>query len=117
MRMSSGSEAPVARRMTRRQWSCPMTPEARPTRAGSTVGPPTPVVSSRIGAEGLHLVPDRHLTVCTELAGMADGIIEAIRRPEEARDRAEEGRRLVARRYDWDKLAEAFVEQDPQHLH
>jgi glycosyltransferase involved in cell wall biosynthesis len=70
----------------------------------------TPVVSSRVGAEGLHLVPGRHLTVHNEPGHLADGLIEAIRRPEEARDQAEEGRRLVARRYDWDTLADRLDE-------
>jgi glycosyltransferase involved in cell wall biosynthesis len=70
----------------------------------------TPVVSSRVGAEGLHLVPGRHLTVSIELSHMADGLIDAVLRPEEARDQAEEGRRLVAQRYDWDTLADRLDE-------
>jgi glycosyltransferase involved in cell wall biosynthesis len=70
----------------------------------------TPVVSSRVGAEGLHLVPGRHLTVGIEPSHMADGLIDAILRPEEAKDQAEEGRRLVAQRYDWDTLADRLDE-------
>jgi glycosyltransferase involved in cell wall biosynthesis len=70
----------------------------------------TPVVSSRVGAEGLHLVPGRHLAVCTEFSDLAPAVIDAVRRPEEARDAAEEGRRTVTKRYDWDSLAERLDE-------
>jgi len=70
----------------------------------------TPVVSSRVGAEGLHLVPGRHLTVSSEVGHMADGLVEALRLPEGARDQGEEGRRVMTQRYDWDILAERLDE-------
>jgi glycosyltransferase involved in cell wall biosynthesis len=70
----------------------------------------TPVVSSRVGAEGLHLVPGRHLTVSSDLAGVAEGLIHAIRRPDEASEQAEDGRRVVVKRYDWDQLSERLDE-------
>jgi glycosyltransferase involved in cell wall biosynthesis len=65
----------------------------------------TPVVSTKIGAEGLHLMPDRHLTIVESELQMAEAIIAAIDDPELARDRAEDGRRVVAKRYDWNPLA------------
>ncbi len=70
----------------------------------------TPVVSSRVGAEGLHLVPGRHFTVSSDLTGVAEGLIHAIRRPDEAREQAEDGRRVVVKRYDWDQLSDRLDE-------
>jgi polysaccharide biosynthesis protein PslH len=65
-----------------------------------------PVVSTVIGAEGLHLEPGRHLTVVASVDEMANALVQAIRRPEEARERAERGRKRVLSRYDWDALAD-----------
>jgi polysaccharide biosynthesis protein PslH len=65
-----------------------------------------PVVSTRVGAEGLHLENGRHLTVVEGVEDMASALAAAIRAPEQARRMAEEGRRLVRERYDWDVLAD-----------
>jgi polysaccharide biosynthesis protein PslH len=65
-----------------------------------------PVVSTAIGAEGLHLEPGRHLTVVQGVDEMAESLVRAIRQPEEAREIAECGRRRVLERYDWDALAD-----------
>jgi glycosyltransferase involved in cell wall biosynthesis len=65
-----------------------------------------PVVSTRIGAEGLHLENGRHLTVVERTEDMAHALVDCIRVPEEARRMAEQGRRLVRDRYDWDVLAD-----------
>ena len=70
----------------------------------------TPVVSTKIGAEGLHLAADRHLTVVDSEVKMADAIIEAIRDPEWQCGIADDGRRVVAKRYDWDPLAKKLGE-------
>src|SRR5262249_34426072 len=52
-----------------------------------------PVVSTRIGAEGLSLEPGRHLTVTDHTAGFAEALLECLRSPESARVQAERGRR------------------------
>ena len=70
----------------------------------------TPVVSTRVGAEGLTLTPGRDLIVTDDVAGMADAIVEGIRRPEQLQDTAEEGRRAVLRLYDWGLIAERLDE-------
>lgn len=64
-----------------------------------------PVVSTRIGAEGLDLRPGRHLVVVESIRDMAAALVESIRNPQTARDMAELGRQVVLERYDWDILA------------
>jgi glycosyltransferase involved in cell wall biosynthesis len=66
----------------------------------------TPVVSTRIGAEGLHLEADHHLGVVEQIEDLVGGIVLAIRAPEAAQAQAERGRQQVLERYDWDRLAE-----------
>jgi glycosyltransferase involved in cell wall biosynthesis len=70
----------------------------------------TPVVSTRVGAEGLNLTPDRDLIVTDGHEPMADAIIEGIRGFEALRDTAEEGRRKVLAQYDWGPLADKLDE-------
>jgi glycosyltransferase involved in cell wall biosynthesis len=65
-----------------------------------------PVVSTRVGAEGLCLRPGRELTVVEGVDELAPAIVAALRDPEAARRQAEAGRREVLRRYDWDRLAD-----------
>jgi len=64
-----------------------------------------PVVSTRVGAEGLRLVSGRDLVVVDEVESMADAIVDDIRHPDAAQARAASGRRLVLEQYDWDALA------------
>ncbi|MDB5310070.1 MAG: hypothetical protein JWO38_4272 [Gemmataceae bacterium] len=66
----------------------------------------TPVVSTRIGAEGLKLTPGRDLIQIDGTEGMADAIVRGIRRPDEMEDVADQGRRTVLARYDWGPLAD-----------
>jgi glycosyltransferase involved in cell wall biosynthesis len=65
-----------------------------------------PVVSTRLGAEGLELAPGRDLVVVEGVEQTADALLECIREPNRAREMAENGRRVVRERYDWDVLAE-----------
>jgi glycosyltransferase involved in cell wall biosynthesis len=65
-----------------------------------------PVVSTRIGAEGLHLRDGEHLTISEGIADMAEAIAGCLRQPDAALTRAEAGRKLVCERYDWDALAD-----------
>ncbi len=65
-----------------------------------------PVVSTRIGAEGLCLEPDRHLSVVEEMDDMVPAILACIRDHPARMRQAEAGREQVLRQYDWDSLAE-----------
>jgi glycosyltransferase involved in cell wall biosynthesis len=65
-----------------------------------------PVVSTVVGAEGLHLQAGRHLDVVPGVEEMADALMRVIRTPEQARDRADRGRQIVLKRYNWDTLAD-----------
>jgi glycosyltransferase involved in cell wall biosynthesis len=64
-----------------------------------------PVVSTRIGAEGLELHNGRHLVVVESVGDMAAALIDSIRNPQRAREVTELGRQTVLERYDWDILA------------
>jgi glycosyltransferase involved in cell wall biosynthesis len=66
----------------------------------------TPVVSTRIGAEGLDLQPERHLVVVDEIDQMAEAVVRTIRAPQPAQGMAEAGRQQVLRLYEWDALAD-----------
>ncbi len=66
----------------------------------------TPVVSTRIGAEGLHLENGRHLDVVERVEDMAGALVRCIRNPAAAQAQARLSRRLVLDRYDWDMLAD-----------
>ncbi|MFO0930451.1 MAG: glycosyltransferase [Gemmataceae bacterium] len=65
-----------------------------------------PVVSTRVGAEGLHLQPGQHLDVVDDVAGMADAVTAALADPLRTREQAFAGREQVLALYDWDVLAE-----------
>lgn len=64
-----------------------------------------PVVSTRVGAEGLELQPGEHY-VQAEEADMAAALVQAIRQPDAMRAQADKGRELVRRKYDWSVLAD-----------
>ena len=66
----------------------------------------TPVVSTRVGAEGLELAADRDLLVTDTQIELVGAALTAIRRPDELAETAESGRRQVLARYSWDLLAE-----------
>jgi glycosyltransferase involved in cell wall biosynthesis len=65
-----------------------------------------PVVSTRVGAEGLRLVPGQHLEVVDSAEEMAPALLGCISDPASARATAACGRRVVLERYDWDALAD-----------
>jgi glycosyltransferase involved in cell wall biosynthesis len=66
----------------------------------------TPVVSTRIGAEGLCLEAAQDLTVVEDIDDLAGALVSAIRDPRAIQVQAERGRERVLQRYDWDRLAE-----------
>jgi glycosyltransferase involved in cell wall biosynthesis len=63
-----------------------------------------PAVSTRVGAEGLALVPNIDYVQAEEDA-MADALIQAIRNPGPMQAMARHGRQLVLDQYDWGILA------------
>jgi glycosyltransferase involved in cell wall biosynthesis len=65
-----------------------------------------PVVSTAVGAEGLHLGPGRDLVVVNGMEDMAPALVAALRDPGAMRAMAEHGHRRVLERYDWDVLAD-----------
>jgi glycosyltransferase involved in cell wall biosynthesis len=65
-----------------------------------------PVVSTRIGAEGLALRPGEDFALADTPEEMADALVVCLQHPEWARKQAEHGRQTVAGRYDWSMLAE-----------
>ena len=65
-----------------------------------------PVVSTRVGAEGLHLQDGRHLDLVEEVGDMTSSIIAAIRDPDRVRRQAQAGYEQTIRLYDWSVLAD-----------
>jgi glycosyltransferase involved in cell wall biosynthesis len=66
----------------------------------------TPVVSTRIGAEGLCLEGGQHLTVVEGVENLAPALATAMRNPGAVQHQAQCGRQQVLRHYDWDVLAD-----------
>ena len=66
----------------------------------------TPVVSTRVGAEGLDLTPGRHLTVVEDVDDLVGAILGTARSPGAMQEQARRGREAVLRRYGWDALAD-----------
>ena len=66
----------------------------------------TPVASTRVGAEGLELLPGEHFSQSEDVDGLAGAVLGLIRDPQRARQQADAGRAVVLGRYDWDRLAE-----------
>ena len=65
-----------------------------------------PVVSTRIGVEGLSLTAGEHLDVVEDCTALAGALVKVIRNPERACHMAERGRHVVRKRYDWDVQAD-----------
>jgi glycosyltransferase involved in cell wall biosynthesis len=65
-----------------------------------------PVVSTRVGAEGLCLEAGRDLTVTGDTDDLAPALVAALRRPEVMARQAASGRAKVLARYDWATLAD-----------
>jgi glycosyltransferase involved in cell wall biosynthesis len=65
-----------------------------------------PVVSTQVGAEGLNLVNDVHLTVADSGEHHARALIEALSTPARYEMQAAAGRAEVAETYGWPRLAE-----------
>jgi glycosyltransferase involved in cell wall biosynthesis len=64
-----------------------------------------PVVSTRVGAEGLALRPGEDYTLADTVEQMSEALADCLLRPDGARRQAERGRQTVCGRYDWSSLA------------
>ncbi len=69
-----------------------------------------PVVSTRVGAEGISVTDGRDILLADEPAKMATAIASLAKSPEMARAVAEAGRALVLDRYDWKRVTAGLVE-------
>ena len=65
-----------------------------------------PVLSTRIGAEGLHLQPGRDLTVVEQVEQMGETLARLLEEPDLLRRTAIAGNQQVQQRYDWAVLGE-----------
>jgi glycosyltransferase involved in cell wall biosynthesis len=65
-----------------------------------------PVVSTRVGAEGLHLESGKHLLIVNQPDDMVAAVLQEMRHPDRACALARAGGRRVRERYDWDSLAD-----------
>ncbi|MFL5340887.1 MAG: glycosyltransferase [Gemmataceae bacterium] len=65
-----------------------------------------PVVSTRVGAEGLELEPGRHLDVVEGVEPMTEALLAALRQPQRMFEQTAAGRERVLARYDWAGLAD-----------
>jgi polysaccharide biosynthesis protein PslH len=69
------------------------------------------VVSTRIGAEGLPLVPGRHFLQADDPEDFAQAVVALLRDPARRAELGAAGRRLVAERYSWGQVAREFEER------
>jgi glycosyltransferase involved in cell wall biosynthesis len=67
-----------------------------------------PVVSTKVGAEGIETVDGENILIGDEPAAFAEKLVDVLTRPEEARRIADNGRAAVLARYDWRKVYEAW---------
>lgn len=65
-----------------------------------------PVVSTKVGAEGLRLRSGEHLDVVPSEAEMPAVLLNAMRHPDRAHSQCRQGRQVVLDEYGWDGLAQ-----------
>ena len=65
-----------------------------------------PVISTRVGAEGLCLEPGRHWLEANTAEELAETAVDCLARPEWAQQIADQGRQVVREHYDWGRLAD-----------
>jgi glycosyltransferase involved in cell wall biosynthesis len=64
-----------------------------------------PVVSTRVGAEGLSLTPGRHFIQVEDVDGLADALVEQMENSSVLDDMVRRGRQAVVEQYDWSRLS------------
>jgi glycosyltransferase involved in cell wall biosynthesis len=70
-----------------------------------------PVVSTRVGAEGLEVEDGRHLLLADSAADFADACLRLLRDGAQCAALSREGLKLVQARYDW-----RVIEQEVEHV-
>ncbi len=65
-----------------------------------------PVITTRVGVEGLHLDSAEHVTIADSSAEMVRGLVRMMIDRREASEQAERGRERVVELYDWPGLAD-----------
>lgn len=63
-----------------------------------------PVVSTRLGCEGLHVNDGNHLLIRDEPEQFSDGVLQLLSSPEQRTTLSHNGRQLVEARYDWQTI-------------
>lgn len=63
------------------------------------------VVATRIGAEGLDVVPGIHCLIADSPADFCQSVVQLLDDPERAAELGRKGRELVLRQYDWGRVA------------
>jgi glycosyltransferase involved in cell wall biosynthesis len=69
----------------------------------------TPVIATSKGAEGLDMIPGRHLLVADDPSTFADATVRLLGDASLRQSLADEAARLVAARYDWQVIAPRFL--------
>jgi glycosyltransferase involved in cell wall biosynthesis len=69
------------------------------------LGAGLPVISTRVGAEGLEITPGEHYVAADEPQALAESLIAGLRDPAELEQMTARARPRVLDRYDWDALA------------
>lgn len=69
-----------------------------------------PVVSTRLGCEGIDVEHGRSILVEDTPRGFADSVVRLMREPEERKRLTENGSRLVHEKYDWTTVGERMLE-------
>jgi glycosyltransferase involved in cell wall biosynthesis len=64
-----------------------------------------PVVSTRLGAEGIEAVPGRDIEIADDPETFASAVVTLLDRPELAAERGRSGRELALARYSWSRAA------------
>jgi glycosyltransferase involved in cell wall biosynthesis len=70
-----------------------------------------PVVSTRVGAEGLPLVPGRHFVQADDPEDFARAVVALLRDPARRAALGAAGRQLVAERFSWAQVAHEFEQR------
>ncbi|MAG59706.1 hypothetical protein CMO96_02875 [Candidatus Woesebacteria bacterium] len=65
-----------------------------------------PIVTTKIGAQGIGVADGVDVYIRDTASDMANAVVELLRSPEKAKVLAENARRLVERKYSWDKMGE-----------
>lgn len=65
-----------------------------------------PLVTTKVGAEGLGVVDDEHILVRDDPRALAEATVEILTNPTKAKSLADNARKLVEEKYSWFKMSE-----------